>query len=232
MATTSTGDASRSMAVLAEEGGSGTSVTFQYNPTSVSFTRAVKFSRDEKQQNDPAAQFTGAGPTQLTLQVFLDGYGDERRRKDMQEKIDQLIAWTTVPNVTEAGKGPPRLVFAWGDLAFNKERGLVGHLEQLKVTYELFDRAGRPLRATADLTFKSAQKPPAGTNPTSGAERSRRRHVLRREETLHGLAHETFGDAGAWRAIAELNGIDDPLRVLPGRELLLPDPGELSGVLR
>lgn len=229
---TAGGDGARSMAVLAEEGGSGARVEFQYNPTSVSFTRAVKFNRSPQQQSDPPVQFTGAGPTQLSLQIFLDGYGDDRRRQELQDKVDQLIAWTTVPDVSTPGEGPPRLVFAWGDLTFNKEKTLVGHLEQLKVTYALFDRTGRPLRATADLTFKSAEEVPAGTNPTSGTERSRRRHVLRREETLHSVAFATFGDAGAWRAIAELNGIDDPLRVPPGRELLLPDPGELAGVLR
>ena len=96
----------------------------------------------------------------------------------------------------------------------------------------MFDRNGLPLRATIDLTLKSAAVEPKGTNPTSGSESSRRRHVLRREESLHSVAHSTFGDAGAWRAIAELNGIDDPTRLRPGRELLLPDVSELAAGVR
>ena len=56
--------------------------------------------------------------------------------------------------------------------------------------------------------------------------------MLRREESLHSVAHSTFGDAGAWRAIAELNGIDDPTRLRPGRELLLPDVSELAAGAR
>jgi nucleoid-associated protein YgaU len=36
-----------------------------------------------------------------------------------------------------------------------------------------------------------------------------------------------YGDAARWRDIARANGIDNPLRVPAGRELLLPDPTEL-----
>ena len=41
-------------------------------------------------------------------------------------------------------------------------------------------------------------------------------------ETLSKLAHEYLGDPGAWRDIAEANGIDDPINLRPGRRIVIP----------
>lgn len=215
----------RAVAVLAEKADPSRELRFHYNPTTIAFSRQVQYNRQPRQANDPPVQFTGAGPTSLTLQVFLDAAG-RREPPSVQPEIDLLVFWTTVPDVTEPGDGPPKVAFTWGSLAVNGEQTLTGHVSQLKVTIERFDREGRPLRAVADLTLVSAHAEPQRTNPTSGAERSRRRHVLRRGETLASVAWSRLGDAGAWRAVAELNGIDDPTRLHTGRELLLPDAPE------
>jgi nucleoid-associated protein YgaU len=215
------------MAILTEHGNSFNRLEFHYNPTTITFSRAVRYNRSPKQANDPPVQFTGAGPTSMTVTVFLDAVG-KRSPSGVQPEIDQLVAWTTVPDPSNPGEGPPKLVFTWGMLSINGEKTLVGYLEQLQVTCEMFSRNGCPTRATAQITLSSAAEEPKGTNPTSGAERSRRRHLLHREETLHSLAWATYQDASAWRAIAELNDIDDPTRLTPGRELLLPDRVELT----
>jgi nucleoid-associated protein YgaU len=41
-------------------------------------------------------------------------------------------------------------------------------------------------------------------------------------DTLQSVAYSELGKAAYWRSIAELNGIDDPMRVPPGRVLLIP----------
>ena len=215
----------RALAVLAEEADPSRKLTFHFNPTTISFSRQVQYNRQPRQANDPPVQFTGAGPTTLTLQVFLDAAG-RREPPSVQPEIDLLVSWTTVPDVTNPGDGPPKITFTWGHLAVDGEQTLTGNVSQLKVTVERFDREGRPLRAVVDLTLVSAKTEPKGTNPTSGAERSRRRHVLRAGETLASVAWSRLGDPGAWRAVAELNGVDDPTRLRVGRELLLPDAPE------
>jgi len=226
MTTTSPPEASPTPAVamLAEQDQPDRALRFQFNPTTISFARPVQYNRAPKQSDDPPVQFTGAGPTTLTLQILLDA--GRRGVSSVQAELDLLASWTTVPDVTNPGDGPPTVAFTWGELAIAGDRSLVGHVSQLKVTVELFDRQGRPLRALVDLTLVSAKKEPKGTNPTSGAERSRLRHVLRRGETLQSVAWSRLGDAGAWRAVAELNDLDDPTRLRVGRELLLPDVQE------
>ena len=60
------------------------------------------------------------------------------------------------------------------------------------------------------------------TNPTSGGRTGERIVRLAPRETLDDVAYRSFGRTDLWRAIAAFNGIDDPLRLQPGAEILLP----------
>jgi hypothetical protein len=51
--------------------------------------------------------------------------------------------------------------------------------------------------------------------------------VVVQGDTLPGVAYQEYGDAALWRAVADVNGIDDPARLRPGRRLLLPTADEL-----
>ncbi len=46
-------------------------------------------------------------------------------------------------------------------------------------------------------------------------------------DSLQSLAWREYGNATAWRAIAEANGIDDPSRLPAGTELVLPAAEEV-----
>lgn len=46
-------------------------------------------------------------------------------------------------------------------------------------------------------------------------------------DTLQSLAWREYGEASAWRAIAEANNIDDPSRLRSGTELVLPAAEEV-----
>ena len=65
------------------------------------------------------------------------------------------------------------------------------------------------------------------TNPTSGGRPGRNRHVVHADETLMSIAMQAFGTPSAWRAIAEVNRIDDPNSLQPGDVIYLPARDEL-----
>jgi nucleoid-associated protein YgaU len=224
----------KAKAFLAEKDNPFSRVDFHFNPSTISFSKSARYGRNPNQggEEDPPVQFQGTEATSLRLQILLDAVEDQPMGS-VQSEVERLLSWTSVSNgLTGPSSSPPELRFIWGALKINKAHTFVGHLEQVDVTYEMFSRDGRPLRAQVDLTLKSTSKEPGAQNPTSGAERSRRSHVLRRGETLQSLAYAVYGDAGAWRSIAATNQIDDPFRLRPGRELLLPDTTELAGVVR
>jgi nucleoid-associated protein YgaU len=228
-------DLPKAKAFLAEKNNPFVRVSFHFNPSTISFSKSARYGRNPNQssKSDPSVQFHGTNATELKLQILLDAVEDQPTGS-VQSEVEKLLSWTNVPESkrNDAGASPPELRFTWGALKINKAHTFVGHLEHVDVTYEMFSRDGRPLRASVSLTLKSKAEEVGLTNPTSGAERSRRSHVLRRGETLQSVAYAVYGNAAAWRQIATTNEIDDPFRVAPGRELLLPDAAELSGVAR
>jgi nucleoid-associated protein YgaU len=225
-------------AFLAERNNPLSRVDFHFNPTTITFNKRARYERKGSQSaaTDPPVQFTGIDATSLKLDILLDAV-EEQPVGTVLHHVERLLSWMS-PTAGILGEifgksvSPPELQFTWGALTINGAHTFIGHLEDVNVTYELFSRDGRPLRAQVSLTLGSRSDEVTGTNPTSGAERSRRSHVLRLGESLQSLAYSAYGDASAWRKIAELNEIDDPLRVGPGRELLLPDAAELSGIVR
>jgi Contractile injection system tube protein len=212
--------------------------------------------------NNASAQWNGSSPTTLTIVALFDGVRDQPLGSVLPEVEQLMawtnpkgeggegaasglaaIAHGDIKGAVKAFGGaikaaatdksdPPMLQFTWGKLKINGMTSFVGYLTNIDVTYEMFARDGTPLRATVSLSLMSGAEGPKRTNPTSGAEQSDRRYVLRRGETLQSVAYAVYGDAAAWRHIAEANDIDDPFRVPLGFELLLPERSELVGPIR
>jgi hypothetical protein len=115
------------------------------------------------------------------------------------------------------------VVFHWGGLT-----GFPGYVSQVQVKYTLFTTSGVPIRAVCQVTMEEITGETPGQNPTSGSLHARRVHRVQTGDTLPHLAWQEYGDPTAWRVIAEANGIDDPMRLAGGRELLLPALDELD----
>jgi hypothetical protein len=98
-----------------------------------------------------------------------------------------------------------------------------GVLERLEQQFTLFMEDGTPVRATSGCTFKEWRTNYDDLNrqATQSADIAKTR-IVKRGETLSGIAAEEYHNPGLWRPIADENGIDDPLSVLPGTVLLVP----------
>jgi nucleoid-associated protein YgaU len=92
----------------------------------------------------------------------------------------------------------------------------------------VFAKDGTPLQAKVDLTLEGARVLVPGVNPTSHAVDMRRVHTVVEGETIASVAHAELGQAAYWRAIAEVNGIDDPLRIRPGQALMIPSAADAA----
>src|SRR5262249_20905882 len=104
--------------------------------------------------------------------------------------------------------------------------------DSLSVQYTLFRPDGSPIRAQAKLSLIQVEKAqdksggkgnnPKGPNPTTRAIPGLGSHVVRDGDSLASIAYAHYRDPARWRAIAEANGIDDPLRLRRGRTLSIP----------
>ncbi|WP_459719797.1 LysM peptidoglycan-binding domain-containing protein [Actinophytocola sp. KF-1] len=125
----------------------------------------------------------------------------------------------------------PVLLFSWG---IHGPRGsnLPVTLEKVTVEYQRFDPLGIPVWAKFSLTLVEYTAPKPRTNPTSGGVPGRATHTLSQGENVVQIANRAYGSPNAWRAVAEANGIDDPLRVRPGRTLSLPPAETVDAAVR
>ena len=121
----------------------------------------------------------------------------------------------------------PVLLFMWGVGGPTGLMGMKVTLEEVSIHYKRWDWTGVPIWAEVDLTLVEYIAGLPGQNPTSGSVPGRRRHTVMEGESVVGIAQQNYGSPNAWRAVAEANRLDDPLRVKPGKRLSLPSPAEL-----
>jgi hypothetical protein len=192
-----------------------------FNPTEYRLTQTLNVTRN----NTPAtsggtAEYSGTNAMTLTTQLFFDDFASAKG--DVTPKITTLLSWTHATQSShDAGRPcPPLVSFKWGG---NPQLdGFSGFLKSVAVNYTVFRKDGTPVQARVDVTIEGQPEQFGGQNPTSHSVNSRRVHTMIEGDSLQSVAHRELGAPAYWRAIAELNGIDDPMRVEAGTVLLIP----------
>ncbi|MEG3628134.1 CIS tube protein [Streptomyces poriticola] len=214
--------------VGARPGGTITRLGLQFNPATLQLSKTAEWRRSPSRMAGRSAlpEFVGSGPRTLSLEVFLDATATHDN--SVEQAVEKLMK-ACVPTPTSLGRKKPAspwVRFEWGTA---RTTSFDGVLSSLSVSYTLFDVDGKPLRATCSLSIEEASVDPPGQNPTSGARTARSTHTVVAGDSLAMLAWREYGDATAWRAIAEANGIDDPMALVPGTELVVPGVPDGSG---
>jgi nucleoid-associated protein YgaU len=203
----------------------GGRVTLMFNPNELTLTKSASWIphvvRGAEQVGIP--EFSGSEPRTLALTVFLDV--TDTHDRTVQQRVETLLTCCTPTSASIAAKAPspPWVKFTWGQF---QTVSFYSYVSQVTATYTLFDSSGTPLRATCELNLTEISGSKPGQNPTSGGRSARRVHRVVDGDSLPLLAHREYGDPTVWRVIAEANDIDDPTRLPPGTELLLPAPDE------
>jgi nucleoid-associated protein YgaU len=204
----------------------GQEIVFTFNPKEFSISKSATWKRTGQRGAKTAAmpQFTGSAPATLTVEVFLDS--SEEKNPSVAPKVQKLLDAVTPlqKTVSENNPSPPWVVFGWG-----RFMSFVAVLKQVNAKYTMFRSDGTPIRATASLTLEEVPTtPPPRQNPTSGALTAHRSHTVVAGDTLQSIAYAEYSDPARWRDLAEVNGIDDPMRLPPGTPLLVPSITELE----
>lgn len=200
-------------------------IAFQFNPKELAVTKTAKWKRDgqPKAKKSALPTFTGSDPLKLTIEMFLDA--TDTMNTSVVQRVEELFTCCVPTPETVDTKTPstPWVVLHWGDL-----RGFTAVVTNVNAKYTLFTPGGTPVRAVCSVTLEEMPTEVAKQNPTSGSLVVRDVHQVVAGDTLESLAYRTYGDPNLWREIAHANDIDDPMRLRPGRALLLPAPEELE----
>jgi Contractile injection system tube protein/LysM domain len=204
------------------KGPTGKEISFKFNPKEYAISKSAEWKSRESKGAKKASmpEFVGPKPGQLTLELFLDGTDGSG---DVSRDVDLLFSCLTSAQKARSQQRPlpPFVQFRWGKVLFT------GILKSVNAKYTLFRETGVPIRATCALSIEELPTEEEGQNPTSGTLAPMRTHALVDGDSLPWIAYREYGDPTLWRALAEANTIDDPMRLRPGDRLLIPSPSEV-----
>ena len=221
----------RTNAVIIIDGDSPEQIPVQFNPSEYRITDRSSFSQKERRNdNEPVINYKGSPLSTLSVKLYFNSdeplsvssataavgsliSGKESEDKDITKSINKIISLTRIDGDKHK---PPGCVFAWGSLMFS------GYAESVSVSYTMFDKNGKPLRAVVDLSLSGFNDPPEQRkSPFMSPDRTKAR-TMTSDNSIWNIAEKEYGDVREWRRIADANNIDDPLNIPVGTVLKVP----------
>lgn len=195
-------------------------IVAMFNPDRLTISRNAQWQSQQAARRDsPELQFTTAEPSTLSVELTFDTYDSpDLVKHSVATSTSKLVHLTTVETHGDKHR-PPVCQLKWGSAGVFFQ----GVLQQLVHQYTLFMEDGTPVRATARCLFRQWR-----TNQNDLQRQNimssdvAKVWVLQQGQTLAAIAAQEYGDVNSWRAIADANGIDDPLALPVGRALVLP----------
>jgi nucleoid-associated protein YgaU len=212
-------------------------IEVQFNPTEMTLNKGATFTDVSIPGLDmPILQFVRGQTETLNVDLFFDSTDDGTGNDatPVTEKTDRFYQLIKIDRATHA---PPVCRFVWGDRGFagsqmtaqwasqnaSRQDGFQCVVETVRQRFTMFAPNGRPLRATLTVSLKEYKTLEDQINEIFlNSPDHTHTQVVRRGDTLARIAARLYDDSRQWRAIAERNGIDDPLDLVPGTILEVP----------
>jgi hypothetical protein len=203
-------------------------INFPYNPKAYTITTQGNWKGSvQPATNGPQPQWLGITPPELDVDMLLDAFSVPPIPPSVVITQLKLLTLPTALSMATESSAPPIVIFGWGPNIILDQ----AVVKSVKVEYQRF-LLGVPVRANVTVRLASVPLPaPLGpTNPTSGGLATRRTRTMVEGDTLASIAYQEYKDPNKWRALAEANNIDDPMRVKEGTVLIVPDRREAEAL--
>ena len=198
-----------------------------FNPNNYSIEKTVSWTPPQsstgpnattnRSVDAPELTFGGGGSRVLTMELFYDITEPSSGQKDVRVETDRMVKLTRIQRDLDPPR-PPTVEVTWGN-SKTADFPFVGVVSRLGQRFTLFRSTGEALRATLSVSFTEFLDPKINLRQTDPELTTR---VVRRGDSLAGIAAEVYRDPALWRVIAEANMLDDPLRLEIGRRLTIP----------
>ncbi len=187
-------------------------IPLRFNPTEYQVQKANNFAEIPiPGLESPPIQYVRGVCEKLMTELVAD---TSDTLEDVRKKYTNALR--ALMDINAELHAPPVVRFTWDGEVF------LGVIESLNVTYTLFTPDGIPIRAKLSLTLKEYRPIVEQAKTPKSSPDVEKRHTVRRGDTLSGVAALAWSDPTRWREVARHNGIQDPRRLEPGVELLIP----------
>jgi nucleoid-associated protein YgaU len=194
-------------------------VTFQFNPKEVTISKSAQWAKKPAKGAKKAGppEYNGADPCKLTVEMFFDA----TLKSDLSvvDSVEKLFSCCVPVDKTRTANKPmpPLVVFKWGGIT-----SFPAYVTQVNAKYTRFASNGVPIRAVCTVNLEEMPSEAGKQNPTSGVLAVERVHTMVTGDNLALVAYQEYDDPAMWRPLAVYNRVDDPMRIVPGTQILLP----------
>ena len=200
--------------------GSTKKLTFTFNPKEYTIAKTASWTRTDSKAAPTAGpvQWKGAQPRSINgLQVYLDKSDSESANIVSDAELLLSCCAPTRDSISKGKPSGPFVLFGWGTTV-----SFTAIISSVSIRYTMFRPSGEPYRAVATVNLEEVGEWVPRQNPTSGGLAVRKTHTVTSGQSLPLVAQSEYQKPALWRAIAQANNIDDPMRVAIGRKLLIP----------
>ncbi len=177
--------------------------------------------------SSPIYQFVRGNARSVTMDLFFDTYEEGTDVRIFTDRITGWDAGSMLSSLPGAAKGlmdidselhaPPVCLFIWGAFLFQCI------IERVSKRFTMFLPEGIPVRATLSVTLKEYQEVDIQVKELDLHSSDLRKHwTVTQGDSLWSIAVQEYGDAADWILIAEANEIDNPRKIEPGTDLVIP----------
>lgn len=190
----------------------GETLEVMFNPEEYSLNRDNNFaSQAIPGLSSPILQFAHGNQRTLEMELLFDTY---EKLSDVRIQTQRLIKMMEIDPELHA---PPILNVSWASLQFRCVLTRAGQ------KFILFLSDGRPVRARVTVSFTEFIDPERESKQVKRQTADYTKvHQVVDGDTLSAIAARYYQKPELWRAIAQVNELDDPRALLPGQTLTIP----------
>lgn len=183
-----------------------------FNPEKYSIEKSNQFATQPIPGLDsPVIQFVRGDSEILSVDLFFDTY-TYNNSEDVRNYTDKISKFLQVDPDMHA---PPLCSFQWGNVIFT------GVIEKIGKQFTMFERTGKPVRATVSISIRKYPSIEEQNKPTHSPDKTKR-ILVNQGDSLWQIAAREYGDPNKWRVIADANDIDKPWIIKAGLEIIVP----------
>lgn len=197
----------------------GDSFTVRFNPTTIEHQYDIMYDQTQAVGSSGSEnKYQFSKPEIISFDLIFENTfiaEDDTKKYNVAKAIEKFKK--VIIDFNGSIHRPNYLKLSWGEFSFK------GQIKDLSFTYTAYTRDGKPLQATAKVSFIEVLNIKTRLSEENKSSPDLTHIITIKEgDTLPGLCYGIYGDPSYYLAVAEANGINNFRKLKAGDRVILP----------